>query len=86
MHRLLQVLVEAIVVGVMTIIVGYAAGWLVQQVSPVNGLSEACKEWNKNYVMEKTLFVTGFLIHLLCEVSGINGWYCKNGSACLVHG
>jgi ABC-type antimicrobial peptide transport system permease subunit len=85
MHRLLQVFVEAVVVGVMAIIVGYLSGWLVSQMWSVNGLSEACKQWNKNYVMEKTLFLTGFLIHLLCEVSGINGWYCKSGAACLVH-
>jgi len=28
------------------------------------------------------LFVTGFAVHFLCEVSGINKWYCKNGAAC----
>ena len=27
-------------------------------------------------------FLTGFFIHLFCEVSTINKWYCKNGSAC----
>lgn len=31
------------------------------------------------------LFLLGFLIHIFCEISGINTWYCKNGSACLVH-
>lgn len=28
------------------------------------------------------LFTTGVLIHLLCEVTGVNKWYCKNGNAC----
>ena len=28
------------------------------------------------------LFILGLAIHLLCEVSGINKWYCKNGNAC----
>ena len=28
------------------------------------------------------LFVTGVLIHLLCEYTDVNTWYCKNGNAC----
>lgn len=38
--------------------------------------------WNKFYTMAK-LFLTGFLIHLFSEFSGINKWYCKKGFACL---
>jgi hypothetical protein len=30
------------------------------------------------------LFSTGILIHLLCEMSGVNKWYCTNGNACKV--
>jgi len=29
--------------------------------------------------MEISLFLTGFLVHIFCEYSGINKWYCKNG-------
>ena len=29
------------------------------------------------------LFLTGFLLHLLFEVTGVNRWYCKNGAACI---
>ena len=28
------------------------------------------------------LFSTGVLIHLLCEFTGVNAWYCINGNAC----
>ncbi|MBP01984.1 MAG: hypothetical protein CMM25_04115 [Rhodospirillaceae bacterium] len=27
-------------------------------------------------------FLFGFLLHLLCELLGVNKWYCKNGNAC----
>ena len=76
-----MLLVEAIVVGIATVIigslVGYVMGKLMGQDLPIK-----CKEWNKNHIMEITLFITGFLIHLFSELSGLNKWYCKNGNAC----
>ena len=39
-------------------------------------------DWNKYYVMEIALFFTGFCLHLGCEFTGINKWYCKHGNAC----
>ena len=27
-------------------------------------------------------FLLGFLLHLICELTGINNWYCRNGNAC----
>ena len=35
----------------------------------------------KNIDMKK-LFFTGVLVHLICEVVGLNKWYCRNGVAC----
>lgn len=28
------------------------------------------------------LFIVGALFHLICEVTGINRYYCKSGAAC----
>ena len=38
----------------------------------------------KNYIvpMAAGLFVTGFVVHILCEAFGFNKWYCNNGYAC----
>ena len=77
-----QLLLEALCVGIMTVVVGNISGFLVGSMLKVN-LPEVCKDWNKYYTMEISLFLTGFLIHLICEFSGINKWYCKNGFACL---
>jgi hypothetical protein len=80
MDKYFYILLEAIVVGIITVLVGYLAGYIVHNLED-NDLQEICKTWNKNYVMEKSLFLTGFLTHLILQISGINNWYCKNGMA-----
>lgn len=74
-------LVEALVVGVLVVVVGTVVGFFVGRVASVD-LPAVCKKWNKNHVMEISLFLTGFITHILCEVGGLNKWYCKNGRAC----
>lgn len=77
-----ELFIEAVVVGIMTIVFGNIAGFLIGPLFKVN-LPQVCSTWNKFYTMEITLFVTGVLIHLFCEYTGINKWYCKNGFACM---
>ena len=74
-------IIEAIVVGILTVIVGTIVGYVVGKLFS-NDLPKICKTWNRNHIMEICLFFTGFIIHLICEFSGINKWYCKNGYAC----
>lgn len=78
---MLRLLVEAVVVGLLTVAVGSLVGWGVGRAMG-SDLPDTCKDWNKNYIMEICLFLTGVVIHLLCEAVGINRWYCKNGFAC----
>ena len=59
-----QILIEAVLVGIMTIILGVLLRFLI-----IN-----------NEIL--FLFLLGFLIHILCEITGLNLWYCKHGSAC----
>ena len=33
--------------------------------------------------MVVVLFVTGCLVHILAQWTGVNEWYCFNGDACL---
>ena len=77
------VIKEAIVVGIATVIVGQFVGFTLSKLmkTQVNIRSDS-KDWNKNHIMEWSLFFTGVLIHLLCEYFGVNKWYCRNGSAC----
>ena len=77
---MLKLLVEAVVVGLMVLVVGSIVGYLVGMMNSVD-LPKVCKKWNKNHVMEISLFLTGVVLHLLCEFSSINKWYTKNGYA-----
>lgn len=73
--------VEAFVVGILTIIFGTIISLIIGSLFSQN-LPKICKEWNKNHIMEICLFFTGVSIHLFCEFTGLNKWYCKNGVAC----
>lgn len=77
----MYLLIEAIVVGILTVIFGNLAGFMVSPFLKVN-LPHVCSNWNQFYAMEISLFLTGFLLHLFCEATMINKWYCKNGFAC----
>lgn len=79
---MLQLFVEAAVVGILTVLAGSILSYVVGHFLEVD-LPPVCKDWNKNYSMEATLFLTGFFIHLFSEFTGINKWYCKHGYACL---
>jgi hypothetical protein len=78
----MRLLLEAIFVGVATVIVGSIVGLCVGMLLGTD-LPSVCKNWNKKHAMEISLFLTGFLLHLLFEITGGNNWYCKNGNACL---
>ena len=71
-----QLFIEAFVVGIITVIVGTAVSYLFFNVR------KGKQSWKRNYGMEIALFLTGVFIHLICEFTGINKWYCKNGNAC----
>ena len=77
----MQIIAESAIVGVMTVIVGSLVGFILSKFV-ASDLPKVCKKWNNFYVMEISLFFTGFIIHLLCEFSGLNKWYCINGNAC----
>lgn len=77
----MNIFFEAVVVGIAIVVVGTLVSWAMGSLFKVD-LPPVCENWNKNYVMEITLFLTGFLGHLFFEWSGINEWYCTNGNAC----
>ncbi|MBA42452.1 MAG: hypothetical protein CMF62_00395 [Magnetococcales bacterium] len=76
-----QVLIEAIVVGIITIITGNIAVFIISKSLDLKPkLPEICDTWNKFYTLEVSLFLTGVLTHLAFEYSpygNMNKWYCN---------
>jgi len=71
-----KLLIEALAVGVMTLVVGKVSTILVAEVFRMSGIITP-------YGTEIVLITTGVLIHLMCEFSGINKWYITNGVAAM---
>ena len=76
-----QLLIEAFIVGIVLILIAYLVNFVIAKLYFTN-LPKICKKWNKNHIMEISLFFIGVVTHLVCEFTGVNKWYCKNGNAC----
>lgn len=68
MNKLIILLIKALIIGILTVIVGSIIGYVMSNTKGTNDLPNECKSWNKNYVMEKSLFLTGFVTYLLCQM------------------
>ena len=77
-----QLLLEATIVGLATVLVGVCIQELLKRTTLKVKCETPC-DWNKNYIREIGLFLTGFMLHILFEMLGANSWYVKHGSAAL---
>lgn len=69
-----RVFIEACVAGLLVMLVGSIASKLVRPYFKIS-LPEICKSWNKKNIMEISLFMTGFLLHVILELTGLNKQY-----------
>lgn len=78
---MIGLLIEALVVGILLVIVGYLITIAINKLFNKN-LSDSFINLKKNRTFIIILFLSGSLTHLLFELLGSNKWYCKNGHAC----
>jgi hypothetical protein len=75
----MQFLLEVLSVGVLTAIIGFICSTALMYAFTDNFSFEKYHFW---WQVLLSYFLTGCLIHIICQVSGINKWYCENGVAC----
>jgi len=63
MMKISNVIVGVIMFGVLSVLIGYVTGFVMKR---FNGskIPQECADWNKNKIMEKSLFVNGMLLYL----------------------
>lgn len=74
MKNIQRLLMEAIAVGILVVLLGYVVVYFMESMK---------LKIDKDKQMIIGFFMLGFLTHILCEFTGVNKWYCKNGHACL---
>lgn len=61
-----QLLIQGIIKGIIIVIFGSLIGFIITLVIK-NDLPDECKNWNKFYLMEISLFLSGFSMHIFLE-------------------
>lgn len=64
-------LMKSTVMGIMTLIIGSLVGFIVGRLFGID-LPDVCKKWNKNHIMEISLFFTGFILYFIWNKYIIN--------------
>lgn len=72
---ILNVLFEAIIVGVLLIVI-----YKILEYIKIDEYVNVSEKIDKQIVL---LFISGFLFHIICEYTGINIWYVKEYSKLL---
>jgi hypothetical protein len=71
---MLQLLFEAFIVGLLNVIIGGGISYI-----SMGEKAKTFEYWPRVLI---SFFITGVVIHLFCELTGLNKSYCKNGNAC----
>ena len=74
-----KLIVEAFVVGLLTSVVGVTISYFLLG---DHFFHEKRSSKSEIYKIILAFFLTGIIIHLGCEWSSLNKWYCRHGNAC----
>lgn len=57
---LFEIIIGMVLFGIITIVLGYVSGFILGRFEHTK-IPVICADWNKNHIMEKSLFITGAL-------------------------
>lgn len=72
-----DVLIEGVVVGILTVLLGIMIGYIIYRM--INNKKNIDEITSRGHYIPIiiALFITGFSFHIFCEIFGINAWYCN---------
>ena len=73
-----QTLFEAFIIGFITLTIGKIAFNLTLNKKNIESKEKISEPFGLNI----TLFITGFFLHFIIEIIGLNKWYCNNKCSC----
>jgi H+/Cl- antiporter ClcA len=82
MHAAVQITLESAIVGALTTAVGTVMARIIQFITEWRSQVKTDTSFNKYFIMEICLFLTGFTVNIITEFSGLNLYYCRHGYAC----
>lgn len=56
--------VIALIAGILAVVFGYVSSYIVEKMH-ISKVPPECADWNKEHVMEKALFIDGFIVCLV---------------------
>lgn len=65
-----RIFYQAVIVGILTVLIGLLLSMALSFLKPE--LGPECEKWNKYYVMEVSLFLTGFILRYVMEHRVVN--------------
>jgi succinate dehydrogenase/fumarate reductase cytochrome b subunit len=69
------IVIGSIIHGLVAIIFVYLVGYLLTKISNIDVTGSAISAWNKDYLLEKTIFITGFTLHLVFHLFNLHRFY-----------
>jgi len=76
---MIQFSLEVLFVGFLVSLIGIVISYLVMRYKSADEANNF-EHWKSVAV---SFFISGALVHIICEYTGLNHWYCKYGAACL---
>lgn len=59
----MKAIIISIIAGILSVLFGYVSNFIVEK-THLSRVPPECADWNKDHIMEKSLFINGFMVSI----------------------